>query len=82
MYHIPAWEERLAKQDFGKDAADRPDVDGCRILCKEGPTELWSPVPSMASVDVNCCNPPLTGLGIPVATIKNRSVLGMQAKLT
>ena len=50
MHHIPAWEERLAEQDLGKDAANGPDVNGRRVLCKEGPTELWSPVPSMTSI--------------------------------
>ena len=43
--HIPAWEERLAKQDLSKDAAYAPNVNGWRVLCKEGTTQLWRSVP-------------------------------------
>lgn len=45
MYHIPAWEQGLAQQDLCKDAANAPDVNGWRVLCEEGTTQLWCPVP-------------------------------------
>lgn len=50
MDHIPAREQGLAQQDLGKDAAYAPDVNGWRVLGKEGPTQLRGPVPPCRDV--------------------------------
>ena len=44
--HIPAGKQGLAQQDLSKDAAYAPDVDGWRVLGKEGSAQLGSSVPA------------------------------------
>ena len=46
MDNIAPGEERLPLEDLCKDAADAPDIDGRRVLCEKGATQLRRPIPS------------------------------------
>lgn len=45
VHDIPTREQRLAQEDLSKDAAYAPDINGWRVLSKEGPTQLRCSVP-------------------------------------